>query len=413
MPDDTLAAFYAVTLLVTATALALLAFGLLRKDRWNKVRLVFGLLVSAISVWALGDFFKLVTPDRLADTWALVRFFGICPVGALWLLLAFLYTGGSWAAARRFLPLLFAPAFVSYSLLVTNSKHHLFFSGSLSESAEYLVFGPAYWVHTFFSYLFIVSGILLYIFIFFRTSEKIYRRQTLIMILGCLVPFVGNVLFVLRVVNLQIDITPLLLLVSVILYIFGIFRLALADLRPIAVDTILANLHSGILIFDHSANVVGANPFFYEVFDLRRDIVGTRLRTLVNRIVPVIQEPEKFQGWIEQLLQGNHPEPHVSLQFTIGGDKFVDVTYSPIYEENRQRVGGILVFRDMTEWIELQRSLERDRLELARRNADFSRINEQLLQKNEELERFNRFAVAREMEMIEMKHRLRELEQSR
>lgn len=402
---------FALILLITFFSLSALAFILLRRERWNKLRLVFGLLVTSISIWALGDFLQMVTPRKFADIWALVRFFGICPVGALWLLLAFLYTGGHWTAVRRYLPLLFLPVVVSYSLLLTNPWHHLFFSDNLSRFLETQVFGPAYWFHTITSYLFLIAGLILYVFSYFRTPEKIYRKQTLIMILGCLVPFLGNALFIFRIVSPPIDITPLLLSVTVVLYGVGIFRLALADLRPIAMDMILSNLRSGILIVDHSGHVVGTNPYFFELFDLRQDIVGMTAEELMEVLLPRVQEPQRFRSWVQELLGGTHHETHFSLELR-AEERAIDLTYSPIYEDIRQQLGGILVLHDMTEWKKLNRSLEKDRRELALKNEEFLRINDELRSKNEELERFNRFAVAREMKMIELKRRLKELEPS-
>jgi hypothetical protein len=88
------------------------------------------------------------------------------------------------------------------------------------------------------------------------------------------------------------------------------------------------------------------------------------------------------------------------------------MTYSPVFEDQRFPLGGVIVLHDMTEWKRLNRKLEQDRLELSANNDQFLRVNEELLKKNEELERFNRFAVAREMKMIELKRRLKDLESS-
>ncbi len=401
---------FSLVLLFTSLALGILAIGLFRRERWNKIRLVLGFLVFSVSVWALGDFLQMVTPRRLADAWALVRFLGICPVGALWILLALLYTGTRWTRIRNYVPLLFTPAVISYSLLLTNPWHHLFLTDSLTLHLETQVFGPAYWFHTISSYIFIITGIFLYGFSFFRTSEKLYRKQTIIMIMGCLIPFAGNVLFIFRIVSLQMDITPILMSVTVTLYGIGIYRLALTDLRPIAFDTILSNLRSGVLIVNHSGHIVGTNPYFYELFDLRRDIVGIDTDALMSLIMPKVRDAAPFQSWVREILKGNHGNNHFSLELSTE-EKTVDLTFSPVYEEKRQQVGGILFLHDMTDWKRLNRSLEEDRQELARKNEEFARINEELLKKNEELERFNRFAVAREMKMIELKRRLKEMEQ--
>jgi len=409
MQPDPVSPALALTLFFTSAGLGLLAFWLFHRDRWNKTRLSFGFLVSAVSVWALGDFLQMVTSRGLADTWALVRFLGICSVGGLWFLLAFLYTGGRWLAIRRFLPLLFAPAVISYSLLFTNTWHYRFFTGSLSRFPENLLFGPAYWFHTFFSYLFLVSGLVLYVFHYFVKPERIYRRQTLVMILGCLVPLVGNVLFIFRLVRMEVDVTPLLLSVTVILYAVGIFRFALADLRPIAMDTILANLGSGVLILDQSGHVVGANPRMYEILDLREDVVGMNARELLDKIAARVGAPDGFRNWVREILRRDQREMRCSLDFS-NEDKSVELTYAPIFEDDRRQIGGILFLHDMTEWKILQRSLERDRAELAFRNEELAAMNEELRRKNEELERFNRFAVDREMKMIELKRRLKELE---
>jgi len=207
-----------------------------------------------------------------------------------------------------------------------------------------------------------------------------------------------------------VDVTPLLLSVTVVLYALGIYRLALTDLRPIAFDTILSNLRSGVLIVNHSGHIVGTNPYFYELFDLRHDIVGIDTNELLELIAPKVEDTQSLEGWLRGLFKGNHDTNQFSLELLNGG-RTVDLTFSVVYEDDRQRAGGILFFHDMTEWKRLNRSLEEERRELARKNEQLARINEELVKKNEELERFNRFAVAREMKMIELKRRLRKLEQ--
>jgi len=409
MKSSVLFSPFSVLLLSTCLALLYLAFRLFHRERWRRIRVVFGCLVCAIALWTLGDFLRMVTPASYADRWALVRFLGICPVGGLWFLLAYLYTGGRWRSIRKYVPLIFLPAALSYALLLTNAWHRLFFRDSLALFEENQVFGPVYWMHTSFSYLFLGTGILLYIVSFFRNKETIYRKQTLIMIVGCLAPLAGNVLYIFRVVPVSLDTTPLLFFVTVILYGVGIFRFSLADLRPIALETILANIRSGILILDHAGHVVGTNPSFYALFDVRRDVVGTSVEELVQRVLPGVREPDPFVRWF----QGIREAPGLECQFSLElapQERAIDLIYSPVYEDQRFPLGGVIVFHDMTEWKRLNRRLEKDRLELYAKNEQFLRMNEELRKKNEELERFNRFAVAREMKMIELKRRLKELE---
>jgi PAS domain-containing protein len=292
---------------------------------------------------------------------------------------------------------------------MTNPWHHLFFRVSLYLAEENEAFGPVYWLHTSVSYLFIGMGILLYVISFFRTPETIYRKQTLIMILGCLVPLIGNIFYIFRVVPVTVDTTPLLFFVTVVVYGIGIFRFSMLDLRPIAMDTILANIHSGILILDHAGHVVGTNPFFYELFDLRKDVVGSSLNALLQRILPHVRAPEELEKWVRSVYEAPTREAQFSVDLDMQ-DRAIDLTYSPIFEDHRVPLGGIIVFHDMTEWKTLNRKLERDRVELSKKNEEFLRVNEELRKKNEQLERFNRFAVAREMKMIELKRRLKELE---
>jgi transcriptional regulator with PAS, ATPase and Fis domain len=181
------------------------------------------------------------------------------------------------------------------------------------------------------------------------------------------------------------------------------------DLRPIAMETILANIHSGILILDHAGHVVGTNPFFYELFDLRKDVVGASLNDLLRRILPHVRTPEALEKWVRSVYEAPTRETQFSVDLDMR-DRAIDLTYSPIFEDHRVPLGGIIVLHDMTEWKNLNRKLERDRGELSKKNEQFLRVNEELRKKNEQLERFNRFAVAREMKMIELKKRLKELE---
>jgi hypothetical protein len=94
--------------------------------------------------------------------------------------------------------------------------------------------GPLFWPHSAYSYLLLVAALGLFVQRVGRVGGP-YRRQAAVVVVASLLPLVGNVLYNLNLFGLgAVDPAPFLFVLFTFVLVWGIFRLRLLDLVPIA-----------------------------------------------------------------------------------------------------------------------------------------------------------------------------------
>jgi PAS domain S-box-containing protein len=186
----------------------------------------------------------------------------IVPVG--WILFALEYTGHEEWITRKNIALLSLIPAITVIMVVTNSLHHLFYT-TVSEvvigglSFHIVTYGPAFWLHSIYSYTLIFATLLL-IFQRFLFTSPIYRAQVTTILIATLLPLVLNLMLVSRIGSFElVDPTPFALLFAGLVILFSMARFQLLDITPIALEKILDEMVDGILVIDARSRIIRLN----------------------------------------------------------------------------------------------------------------------------------------------------------
>src|SRR5262245_17854168 len=186
---------YILPLVVTAILLVPLALLLWRRRGAPGVGPV-AVLMLGVALWSLAYAFSLAQVALSAQLfWINMSYLGIGLVPASWLAFALEYVGlGAWLTRRRLALLAIEPLLV---LALTNDLHLLFRTQvRLLDVGTYLVLesvlGPAFWLHTLYSYLLIGIGTFLVLRNFMR-MPRVYRRQASALLVAVCAPWAGNI----------------------------------------------------------------------------------------------------------------------------------------------------------------------------------------------------------------------------
>lgn len=124
-------------------------------------------------------------------------------------------------------------------------------------------------------------------------------------------------------------------------------------------------------------------------------MVGKDATELISKVVK-LEDRKKIMRALETTLEGKSPPPGTYTLLTKNGREIpVAFTASFVKDEEGKPTAFVVTYKDITE---LKRA-EEERLKAA---ADKQRI--------EELEKFAKVAVGRELKMVELKQRIKELE---
>ncbi|MFA4876616.1 MAG: histidine kinase N-terminal 7TM domain-containing protein [Methanoregula sp.] len=226
----------------------------------------FTLLMAAASLWAFCTALELASADLATQMLAImIEYPAMAVIPVAWLLFTIEYIGrDDWITKKTFALLCIIPV-ITVLMVVTNGFHFLFYT-SVTEavfnglSYHLVSYGPAFWLHSVYSYALVILSVLL-ILQRFLFSSPIYRGQVTLILIAVLLPLVINMVLVFRVGSVAlVDPTPFALLISGFAILYGMLRFQLLDITPVAQEQILENMNDGVIVFDLQSRIISLNP---------------------------------------------------------------------------------------------------------------------------------------------------------
>jgi len=151
---------------------------------------------------------------------------------------------------------------------------------------------------------------------------------------------------------------------------------------------IINSLRDAVIFLDSKARIVYINKVLSELGGFKKEeIVGKKVTELRKMISP--KSYPKIMAGLARRLAGVHTSTYeVVLKKKNGEEMNVEILGSPLYKEGKI-MGSVAVLRDVT---------------------DRRKTEDELKKRNKELEKLNKIMIGREIKMIELKNRVKELE---
>lgn len=319
----------------TSTLIAIFAW----RRRTVPGAVAFAVTMLAITQWSLAFLAQMVSVD-FADklAWATFQYVGLLILPISWLIFTFQYTGRERQLTRQnLLALSLIPA-ISFSLILTNETHHLFWQGSALQTVNglpLLAMTPAfwYWVSTGFLYLCFLSGSLLLVTSQRYEISSLAPRQAWILVIGLTLPWFG---LTLQLAGLNtISLMPLAFSLSGIVVACYVLRFCLVRQTPLTNQVLLNSLGDGLLALDPELNIVDANA-------AAETILQRPLTSLLGQPLAAI--------WPE--LANQYPyivEQPVDIAYNgADGVQFYEVSLSPMLDWRKLPSAHLLLLHDIT-----------------------------------------------------------------
>jgi PAS domain S-box-containing protein len=176
--------------------------------------------------------------------------------------------------------------------------------------------------------------------------HSLYRSQVIIIALGSLIPILGTA-FALFDIHLlpQRDATPLTSAIGNILIAWGLFKLRIFDVVPIARDRIFEAMVEPVVVLDNRNNIVDINSSMLALLG-KTDVVGKPAREIFS----------EFPIPIKQYLQTSYARTEAI--FELGGVQIhYEMTVWPLYNSRKEMTGRIYISHDITALKQLEKEL--------------------------------------------------------
>ena len=312
-------------------------------------------LMCSTAGWALTEVLLALSPGPAGTLfWSKVGYIFISSSPVALLTFALQYVGyGRKLNARRLTGLLVIPS-LTLALVWTTEAHGLlwrdytFFRREPFLLMDVTAYGGWFWVYVSYGYLLAVSSAFLLIRQAIR-SFRLYRRQSITLVLGVVISLIPNVLYILRLIPLPgIDVSPIGFMLGGLLFAQSVFRYRLLDLAPIARDTLVDNMDDGMFVLDRQNRIVDLNPVI-------EDVLGIQANRLIGAPAAQVLSP-----W-QDLLDRFYDEMRVQTEIAVDGDdgqRYYDLRINPLFDRRGALRGRMVVLRDITERREIAQDLE-------------------------------------------------------
>jgi signal transduction histidine kinase len=300
----------------------------------------------ALLVWSFGAFGRLLAPTLTG--WRLLTLFmyvGVATTPVAFVLFVAYYTDHAALVTRRRVAALCVVPATTLVAVATNRYHWWFFTAIEARpfgggEVPFATSGPLFAVNAVYSYVLLVGATVLLVAFAVRTRRG-YRRQSLAILVGALVPWLTNVAYVVGLgPAFPADPTPVGFAVGGVALAYAVFGPGVTNLTPVARAAVVDAIDEAVFVVGPDGDVVDTNPAARRLADVE-DPLG--------RPVPaVLPDP----------LSAADDEPQA---VTVEGTR----RRVRLREVDLPRAGAVLLATDLTEQVRARRQLreQNERLE--------------------------------------------------
>ena len=343
--------------LFASTALSIWAVVISRTRRGVPGGAPFGWMMTAVAIWSLTSALHTLATDtdtRIAI--AKVQYLGVAPIGVLWLLFTSRYSRAEWPAQPFVRVAIWIVPVITFLLAVTNEQHYLYWPAITevaTASGTRLIYarGTWYWIHVSYSYLLMAIATLILVR-GLRRFPPPYRRQTVLMITGAIVPWISNVLYLSRALPATgLDLTPIGFTMSGVCFTWAMYRYRLFGLVPVARDMVVDSMADGVLVLDAQRRIVDLNT-------AAERFTGCSAASLGRPVDEVV-------AWWTEAVAEDQPlgEGQPAIVKVEPGPRYFEVKVSAVRDTKQRFAGWLVTVHDISS----RRQVEAERYAFERR----------------------------------------------
>lgn len=315
--------------------------------RKSPVLYYYVVLHSILLEWMICKVLKTIAPTvELKWFFIVAQYFAICFLGSALLMFGYYYN------KRRHLPLwavvlLNIPPVLFFIGIVTNESHHLFYS-----NYDFLgdTFGPLFYASAGVMYLYLLIGIY-FCATCFRKQPGNKNTQAKLLTAGIMVPLLVNALYIFGLVEPRFDFTPISCNISLLFFAYAIYKYQFLDVINIGISLSLGSMQEGVLVTNKRGQIIDYNNSIKEIL------------CFSTNEIPF--------GTIDRLYDSFELIDNDSILKTCtydGKTNYIKFYSMPLISKEKEAIGNVHVFTDITGYKELVFSLKKKNLEQVEAN---------------------------------------------
>lgn len=338
-----------IILLVSFFATMLLTLIIYKKISKSQLRSSFLFTLSCLLICYVGLIAQVLFTNALGINPIYFDYFVY--IGTCFLPIGFFFTGLIFSktkiSIKRIHLLLFIIPIISLFILWTNDFHHFFYK-IYSVNLDETVYGPYMTIHSIYSYIILFFG-LLYLVKFSIKNAGFFSKQSILIIIGCIIPLTINIFSYIGIIKSNVYLTPISFTIGIALFALAIFKFKFLSITPIALQRIVDRMSDGYLVIDENNKITDFNETFLkmskfkEVFVRNKNIFELIKSTSMNIN---IEELNKILNSVKRTTTTLTLDKHFEKLH-----KHFHIEFSSLTNKN-SFIGTLILFKDITQHIE-------------------------------------------------------------
>jgi PAS domain S-box-containing protein len=203
----------------------------------------------------------------------------------------------------------------------------------------------------------------------FINTKQLFRHQIITVLLGIGFPLVGVIIHLLEIkLAYQIDLSIIAFAIGNLVIAWGLFRLKLFDIVPIAHDRLIEQMHDAVFVLDTQYRFVDINLAALGYLDYpEAEIVGKQAADIMPHWDELLQHYQQSQGKSFDMTIDKSP-----------GYSDVSVSVSDLADVRGNVAGQLIVLHDITEQKRTEREIKQYNQKLEILNYDLEEANAHL-----------------------------------
>ena len=321
----------------------------LRKEKKSQLKNAFYFLLICLFIWTFCSILQVLFQNTNIDPffWEKLAGFGVCfcPVAFLTLSVVFAKT----KIKLKFSHILFLIIPLTTVLLTfTNEYHHLVFQ-HYSINMNEVVTGSYYNIHSL--YVYALYGFALFYFVKYSIKNSgFFSKQSILIILGAIIPIVVNILGGFGIIKMTMYMTPISFAFVAFFFGIAIFKFKFISITPIAMQNIVDRMSDSFVVINEDSNITDFNKTFTDTFKISANKVRN------TNIIDLLKNDIKFEDDltnVEDAIKKARTTPEIiyfDKEFKIGKQYF-SIEVSNI-SSKKNYLGTLILFKDVTQHIE-------------------------------------------------------------
>ncbi len=233
-------------------------------------------------------------------------------------------------------------------ILWTNDFHHLFYV-KYSTIISDTIFGKYFSIYSIYSYLCMGVSVCLLLSTSLKKSG-FFSKQTLLFVLGILIPLVPNILGTFKIIPMSVHITPILFSITTMMFALSIIKYKALNITPVAFRTVMDTMSDAYVVISDDGTIVTFNKTFEnkfgKIFSISKDdnLFDAIEKNQAIDIDTLKKSIKKTRSTGKIITEEYH---FVVSNFS----KYFEVDIHPIATRtnSKEYIGTLLLFKDITQ----------------------------------------------------------------